>query len=45
MKVSHSTFAATLAAAAALDEIADAAKVFYALLTPEQRALADPGLY
>jgi Spy/CpxP family protein refolding chaperone len=29
---------------AALEEIADAAKVFYALLTPEQQALADPRL-
>jgi LTXXQ motif family protein len=29
---------------AALEEIADAAKAFYALLTPEQQALADPRL-
>jgi hypothetical protein len=29
---------------AALEDIAEAAKVFYALLTPEQQALADPRL-
>lgn len=29
---------------AALEEVADAAKAFYALLTPEQQALADPRL-